>query len=607
MNIKEFLEKLLKKAQTGMGQEMFPDAPVVSPTVPTLEQPQTPPTTPQPPQQGEGQFGPTIGEPEGGGIQTALVPWKQYFYLNLSNVPTGPDDAFLVNLGYKYNKRFDQWGKQVNIDNAFSIEGELDSIQAQFRVPVFRDAMEDIRKTFALDKPVVQTPEIDEIKKIKTDKEIDSKEKYKVAEEFVRNSLQKIVDNIGTPETEAFLDSLTNLNNMFYKYSYLNTMLIAMQNWEKDPETGELIRRSGRVANKDKWEKDFGRKVRDDEIARGSDVFAPMIANIKSSGIKVLLNAINSYIKAFGDGDFSTTIGRLYGFIRKKIPTGRTKKKGFISKGLYEYFNKEVQANRDKFSTLSDVYQYFSEAADAGEVGEESVEKILMGFKMGPVYDMDQTDIIPGQEHKDPMQEIERVEQLWLGTNNTDTEKTMSIRDLAVKAASSGKIVSGQNIAVGLDKRTGPAGGWSKGQEIQISDRIAGERQLFTLIHELAHSVLHFGDEKRKHTRAEAEVDAEGTAYVVMGHYGFSDNQRAYNYLANWTAKQEKAGDFIKDRFEPILEAANAIIAGIEMQKLEDYGGKAATVAMNWFKKIIVAKRNKDLLSEIRDYDEYIF
>ena len=87
---------------------------------------------------------------------------------------------------------------------------------------------------------------------------------------------------------------------------------------------------------------------------------------------------------------------------------------------------------------------------------------------MGPVYDMDQTEVIPGQEGKDPKAEIERVESMWLGNNNTPTARTNSIRELAIKAASTGKIVHGQNINVGLGKNTGGAGGWSRGEEIQI-------------------------------------------------------------------------------------------------------------------------------------------
>ena len=221
-------------------------------------------------------------------------------------------------------------------------------------------------------------------------------------------------------------------------------------------------------------------------------------------------------------------------------------------------------------------------------------------FKMGPVYDMDQTEVIPGQEEKDPKAEMDRVESLWLGTNNTPTERTLSLRDLAVKSAATGKILKNQAINVGLGKDTGSSGGWSKGTEIEISNRSGGERELFTIMHELAHSVLHYAADKRKAdlTREAAEIDAEGTAYVVMGHYGFSDNERAYNYLANWTKKNKNAKDFIMNRFEPILEAANAIIAGMEQQKMEDYGRVA--LASSWYKRVILASTYHNLLKEIQ-------
>jgi hypothetical protein len=219
---------------------------------------------------------------------------------------------------------------------------------------------------------------------------------------------------------------------------------------------------------------------------------------------------------------------------------------------------------------------------------------------------MDQTDVIPGREADDPKAEMDRVEAMWLGNNNTPTEKTLSLRDLAVSAAKGGKItINNKSVEVHLGKHTGQSGGWSRGEEIQISDRIAGERELFTLMHELAHSVLHFTDKRNSFSRAEAEVDAEGAAYVIMGHYGFSDNARAYNYLANWTKKEASSKDFIMNRFEPILAAANAIIAGIEEQKMEDY--KPRAYAGSWYKRIIKAYRYNKLLKEIRKSGEEAF
>ena len=440
--------------------------------------------------------------------------------------------------------------------------------------------------------PISETAE--EIQDIKN---TDEKEQFTIAKDVVRQSLQRIVDNIDTPETQAFMDSLTNLNNKFYKYSYLNSMLIALQNGYIDQETGKLMPRSGTVSSKNAWGNKFGRKVKDEEIGKGMDVFVPMgggkAKEVPPVAMAKLLNIIGQY--AGMNGPQAPIDRNFYAFMLSKIAKSKPdfKKGGKIWKTNYDYMLSVI--NKNKIGSIGDLSGYFKGKLSTNETDQFSTP---LKFKMGPVYDMDQTDVIPGQEEKDPKAEMERVEQMWLGNNNTPTEQTLSLRDMAVKAAKAGKILKGKDVSVDLEKNTGRSGGWSRGEEIQISDRIAGERELFTLMHELAHSVLHFGDKRGQTTSAEREVDAEGAAYVIMGHYGFSDNERAYNYLANWTKKEASSKDFIMNRFEPILEAANAIIAGIEQQKMEDY--KPRAYAGNWYKRIVVAFQYDKLLKEIQ-------
>jgi hypothetical protein len=402
------------------------------------------------------------------------------------------------------------------------------------------------------------------------------------------------------------MDSLTNLNNKFYKYSYLNSMLIALQNGYIDPATGEHMSRSGTVSNKSIWAKKFGRKVRDEEVGNGMDVFVPTGGGKPKTIYPGVMGKILSSMGPYLNDRFKNTpIDMAFWAHMKSKIAGSMKeykaKKGLIYVYQLDYIKNII--NKNRFTTIGEIVNYLKSSMNANQNEEFNTP---LKFKMGPVYDMDQTDVIPGQEEKDPKAEMDRVEAMWLGNNNTPTEQTLSIRDLAVKAASTGKLmVNNKPVEVHLGKNTGRSGGWSKGEEIQISDRLAGEKELFTLMHELAHSVLHFTDERNKFSRAEAEVDAEGTAYVVMGHYGFSDNERAYNYLANWTKKEANSKDFIMNRFESILEAANAIIAGIEQQKMDDYGGKTAG---SWFKRILYAFKNHNwLLKEIQMSAEEAF
>ena len=398
-------KKLYKKGQelTGMETEVIPQ----DSGIPVSSEPV------QPPQQGVDQIGPETVHTVHSGIQTTLASWKggKRYYLQLMGVPSDPTgDTFLTGMGYKYNQKYRTWSKEVNLNNAHEIEVELDTIENNYNVPVFRDALQDIDTIFNLSEETVKSEEATNIQKLKGE-QIDGKEKYKIAEEYVQQSLEKIVENINTPETQAFLDALTNLNDKFHQYSLVNSFLIAWQNGYIDPATGKMKRRSGRVASKGKWEKELGRQVKPEEIMKGSDVFVPRISDIKSSGISVLIGAIRGYLAWKGDGDFQSNIAPLYGFLKSKMKkNGQKWKKGMISTGLYGFFSEEINKNRPHFNTIGDVLDHFIGKQAEGEAGDV-VQKILTGFQMGPVYDMDQTEVIPGQEHKDPKVQIEAVEQ----------------------------------------------------------------------------------------------------------------------------------------------------------------------------------------------------
>jgi hypothetical protein len=590
MNIKKFLHKIAQMAD------------FQTPVEPVVEQPQPIPQE-EPVLQGVPQLGPQAPEMAPVMIQTDVAEWKPsrgrnkgtaYYYLQLMNVPSGPISEHFKVLGYKFNNKFNVWSKQVKHDNVLGVEAELNEVSQQFNTPISMDAIAKLQDIFGFSgdtsTEIGGDDAASDIQKIKF-MDVEDKEKFAIAKDVVRQKLVEIVDNIATPETQAFLDQLTSLNNKFYKYSRLNSMLIAWQNAGIDPTSGKAVPRSGTVSSLGAWDKKFGRKIKDEEVGKGMDIFVPTGGGTKPvqpATMATLLNGISRFMGMNG-GDApleGENIAKFLGFMKSLIANSKKDfGKGKIWKTNYDYMLSVINKNRDSIKTVNQLAGYLKGKLDSGEKDEYSAP---LRFKIGPVYDMEQTEVIPGQEDKDPKAEMDRVEGMWLGQNNSPDERTISIRDLAMKAAGNGKIWKGKNITVGLDENTGRAGGRSTGEEIQISDKSVGERELYTLMHELAHSVLHFGDKRAMSTSEERETDAEGAAYVVMGHYGFTNsNERTYNYLANWTQKNKNAKDFIMTRFEPILEAANAIIAGIEQQKMEDYGSRTAS---NWYSRIVLSK-----------------
>jgi hypothetical protein len=104
------------------------------------------------------------------------------------------------------------------------------------------------------------------------------------------------------------------------------------------------------------------------------------------------------------------------------------------------------------------------------------------------------------------------------------------------------------NMGVSLTKGDTKGGekGYSAGNHINMSSPIEGAGEVSTLVHELAHELMHWkkssifyqGDEI-KYDKAVKELQAESVAYIVMKHYELPV-QHQPTYLALWKANKEK-------------------------------------------------------------------
>ena len=96
---------------------------------------------------------------------------------------------------------------------------------------------------------------------------------------------------------------------------------------------------------------------------------------------------------------------------------------------------------------------------------------------------------------------------------------------------------------------------------IEIKKGMAALQKCKTLVHEMAHAMLH---KNTNASRSMKEVEAEGTAYVVLSYFGFDTSEYSFNYVAGWNASEAtailKAGDTIQ-------KTAFKIIGMIEKQR----------------------------------------
>jgi hypothetical protein len=147
------------------------------------------------------------------------------------------------------------------------------------------------------------------------------------------------------------------------------------------------------------------------------------------------------------------------------------------------------------------------------EATGEEVEKNVRYFQSVCVFDVSQTegDPLPSSDillHGDDFS--------WL-------------RDKLLSAcARRGIEVSYKNLGIN------GALGYASKKGIVLGEDQNGNTEFNTLVHELAHMMLHVGVEANRESKAIREIEAEGTAYVVMRHYGLKS--KSFNYLAMYTA-----------------------------------------------------------------------
>lgn len=112
----------------------------------------------------------------------------------------------------------------------------------------------------------------------------------------------------------------------------------------------------------------------------------------------------------------------------------------------------------------------------------------------------------------------------------------------------------GYGIRVSEEELVGDTQGVSKGGEIVLA-RAAGTK---TLIHELAHELMHHGGGERISRRLE-ELEAESVAYVVSKHFGLGGLASP-----NYTALHGASGKDVLAHMDRIQKVAGKIIKEVE-------------------------------------------
>jgi hypothetical protein len=176
-------------------------------------------------------------------------------------------------------------------------------------------------------------------------------------------------------------------------------------------------------------------------------------------------------------------------------------------------------------------------------------------FKAVNVFDISDTEPI------DERGEVPDTPQWW--GENTPSETADMLYNAVIEVAADLGIRVTQSDAKGGEK------GYSAGDHINISSDVTGAARLSTMIHEIAHELMHWkkssiyfidnGEGKAKNELQ--ELQAESVSYVVLKHYGIPVEHHA-TYLALWKANKER----IQKNLESISKVSQFIIDKIDAQ-----------------------------------------
>lgn len=98
---------------------------------------------------------------------------------------------------------------------------------------------------------------------------------------------------------------------------------------------------------------------------------------------------------------------------------------------------------------------------------------------------------------------------------------------------------------------------------IVIHDGMTERQSVKTLVHEIAHAMLHTKEQLQEcmKNRKQKELEAESVAYVVCEHFGFGSEDYSFPYIVGWGGTGFQ--DILKESMTVIQKTADQIITGV--------------------------------------------
>ena len=192
----------------------------------------------------------------------------------------------------------------------------------------------------------------------------------------------------------------------------------------------------------------------------------------------------------------------------------------------------------------------------------EEVEKLVQGYKVGYVFDLEDTEGTPLPEIVTLLQEDFQNYELM----------KKCLEDISPVPVTYEKINSSANGYYDLTNK-----------RIVVDSSLSESQTIKTLIHEIAHSILHDKDNgiDKETNRREREVEAESVAYSVASYYGLDTSDYSFGYIASWSDGKELTE--LREHLEAIKTAAGSIIDSVDEKILEYHlSNNVDEIAVKW-------------------------
>lgn len=240
---------------------------------------------------------------------------------------------------------------------------------------------------------------------------------------------------------------------------------------------------------------------------------------------------------------------------------------------------------------------------DDGKFKREEVEVKKRTFKIGYTFDVSQTEQIEGKEviELSPVKELEgNVKDYPTLTKALMEISPVPIKIEAFKASAKGCYNSLTN-------------------EIKIQPDMSEAQTIKTMIHEIAHSIVHSDENlnqlKQKDnvefSKNEKKVQAESIAYIVSSHLGIDTSDYSFPYVATWGLSTEPSDlEKVKQNLKCIKSTSMYLTSKLDtymeqLQAQQNQNKDKVQIAINWSENGTVAQYSEE--SNIAPEDKLSF